>query len=79
MLLIRTCYLKLQLTTAPELEGILSKININKAPGVDNFPARISHTCAKELSILLAPLFNLSLRTRKMSTSWKSANITPIH
>ena len=26
-------------TTAPELEGILSKININKAPGVDNLPA----------------------------------------
>ena len=66
-------------TTAPELEGILSKININKEPGVDNLPARILHTCAKELSLPLAHLFNLSLRTGKIPTLWKSANITPIH
>ena len=67
-------------TTASELEGILSKINVNKAPGVDNFiPARILHACTKELSFPLAHLFNLSLRTGKMPTVWKSANITPIH
>ena len=67
-------------TTAPELEGILSKINVNKAPGVDNLPARILRSCAKELSIPLAhKLFNLSLRTGKMPTLWKSANVTPIH
>ena len=52
MLLIQTCYLKLPLyCTAPELEGILSKININKAIGVDNLPARILLTCAKELDL----------------------------
>ena len=28
-------------TTAPELEGILSKINVNKAPGVDNLPVHV--------------------------------------
>ena len=54
MLLIRTC------SSASELEGILSKINVNKAPGVDNLPARILRTCAKEISIALAHLFNLS-------------------
>ena len=63
--------------TAPEIEGILRKINVNKAPGVDNLPARILRTCAKELSIPLAHL--LSLKTGKMPTLWKSANITPIH
>ena len=47
-------------TSASELEGILSKINVNKAPGVDNLPARILRTCAKEISIALAHLFNLS-------------------
>lgn len=52
MLLIQTCYLKLPLyCTAPELEGIISKININKAIGVDNLPAHILHTCAKELDL----------------------------
>ena len=66
-------------TTAPELEGILTKLNVNKAPVVDNLPARILHTCAKELSTPLAHLFNLSLRTGKMPTLWKSAIITPIH
>ena len=35
-------------TTAPELEGILSKINVNKAPGVDKLPVHISRTCAKK-------------------------------
>ena len=55
-------------TTAPELEGILSKFDVNKAPGVDNLPARILRTCAKELSIPLAHLFNLSLRTGKKPT-----------
>ena len=46
---------------------------------MDNLPARILRTCAKKLSIPLAHLFNLSLRTGKMPTLWKSANITPIH
>ena len=63
------------LTTVPEIEGILRKINVNKAPGVDNLPARILRTCAKELSIPLAHLFNLSLKTGEMPTLWKSANI----
>ena len=46
---------------------------------MDNLAARIIRTCAKELSIPLAYLFNLSLRTGKMPTLWKSAIITPIH
>ena len=46
---------------------------------MDNLPARILRTCAKELSYPLAHLFNLSLRAGKMPTLWKSANITPIH
>ena len=41
-------------TTASELEGILSKINVNKAPGVDNLPACILRACSKELSFPLA-------------------------
>ena len=66
-------------TTALELEGILSKINVIKAPCVDNLPVRILRTCAKELSIPLSHLFNSSLRFGKMPTLWKSANSTPIH
>ena len=61
------------------MAGILNTINIHKASGADNIPARILRTCATELSVLLAQLFNLSLKSGVMPTLWKSANITPIH
>ena len=43
------------------------------------FTTRILRACVKELCFPLAHLFNLSLRTGKMPTLWKSANITEIH
>ena len=43
--------------------------------GLVNLPAGFLRTCAKELSIPLGHLFNLSLRTGKMPTLW---NINPI-
>ena len=46
---------------------------------MDNLPAQIQCLCAKELSIPLAYLFNLSLKSGKVPDLWKSANITPIH
>ena len=49
-------------TTAFEVQGILSKLDINKSPSVDNIPSRILQICAKELSVPLSHLFNLSLR-----------------
>ena len=57
----------------------LSKINTNKSHDVDNLPAPILCLCAKELSIPLAYLFNLSLKSVKVPDLWKSANITPVH
>ena len=66
-------------TSASELEGSLSRINVNKAPGVDNLPARILLTCAKRDLYSTCHLLNLSLRTGEMPTLWKSANITPVH
>ena len=66
-------------TTAFEVQGILRRLDIHKSPGVDNIPSRILQICAKELSVPLSHLFNLSLRSGVMPTLWKSANITPIH
>ena len=66
-------------TTASEVQGILSNLDISKSPGVDNLPARILRTCAKELSVPLAYLFNSSLRSGVMPTLWKSANITSFY
>ena len=61
------------------MQGILGNFDISKSPGVDNLPARILKTCAYELSIPLAHLFNLSLKSGVMPTLWKSVNITPDH
>ena len=40
---------------------------------------RTLRACVKELCFPIAQVFNLSLRTWKMATLWKSANITQIH
>ena len=72
-------YLLLNVTTsASEVQGILRNLDISISPGVDNQPARILRTCANELSVPLAQLFNLSLKSGVMPTLWKSANITPV-
>ena len=73
MSLILICYL------ASKLLRFLSKINTYKSHDVDNLPAPILCLCAKELSISLAYLFNLSLKSVKVPDLWKSANITPVH
>ena len=73
-------YLLFNVTTSiSEVQGILGNLDISKSPGVDNLPARILKTCAYELSIPLAHLFNLSLKSGVMPILWKSANITPVH
>ena len=46
---------------------------------MDNIPSTILQIYAKELSVPLSHLFNLSLGSGVMPTLWKSANITPIH
>lgn len=66
-------------TTALHVQGISTNLDISKSPGGDNLPARILKTCAKELSVHLTHLFNLSLGSGVMPSLWKSANITPIH
>ena len=78
MSLILICYLASKLLRQRHKE-FLSKINTNKSHDVDNLPAPILCLCAKELSIPLAYLFNLSLKSVKVPDLWKSANITPVH
>ena len=68
-------------TSASEVQGILGNLDniISKSPGVDKLQAQILKTFAYELSIPLAHLFNLSLKSDVMPTLWKSANITLVH
>ena len=78
MSLILICYLASKLLRQRHKE-FLSKINTNKSHDVDNLPAPILCLWAKELSIPLAYLFNLSLKSVKVPDLWKSANITLVH
>lgn len=47
-------------TSALEVQKILSKLDVNKATGADNIPARILKECFMELSYPLSTLFNMS-------------------
>lgn len=42
-------------TTASEVKGILQNLDVTKATGADNTPARILKVCSEELSKPLAP------------------------
>lgn len=41
-------------------------------------PARIFKECAEELSYQLALLFNISLKSGRVFSSWKRENVTPV-
>ena len=65
-------------TTQGEVEDILVNLDANKATGVDGIPARILKSCARELSIPLTKLFNLSFSLGVVFMTWKRVNVTPI-
>ena len=60
-------------TSNYKVKDILSKLDINKATGVDGISARILKECAQELSPPLTLLFNLSFRSGKVPSLWKKA------
>ena len=66
-------------TSNYKVKDILSKLDINKATGVDGISARLLKECAQELSPPLTLLFNFSFRSGKVPSLWKKANITPVH
>ena len=62
-------------TSHNEVKDILSKLDVNKATGVDGIPARM---CAEELSYPLTLLFNLSFGSSRVPSLWKKANVTAV-
>lgn len=63
---------------AIEVEEILSSLPLGKAVGPDGVNNRILRELSSELSSPLSALFNHSLQSGKMPTSWKEANVCPI-
>ena len=50
----------------------------NKSPGVDGIPPKLLMETVGQINILLARVFNLSLKEGVVPSEWKEANIIPL-
>ena len=62
-----------------DVQKILSKLKVDKSPGIDKMHPRFLKEVATELSVPLTVLFNQSIMTGKLPKEWKSAQITAIY
>jgi hypothetical protein len=62
-----------------EVQAILKSLDVTKATGPDEIPARL----LKETAVVIAPylcyLFNKSLHLRTLPQECKLANVVPVH
>lgn len=65
--------------TTTGVEKILQKLDISKATGPDGVSPRILKTLSKELVPILNTIFNHSMRTGCVPSSWKKANVSAIY
>ena len=65
--------------TQEEVHETLNTLNVGKAVGPDSISNRLLKELAVPLSLPLCNLFNFSLQTGQVPSSWKEANVTPIH
>ena len=64
--------------TSNDVSKQIDKLKPNKSPGPDEIFARVLKECKEELSMPLAKLFNMSLKTGVVPESWRIANVIPI-
>ena len=69
---------KFKTVTPPEVEKLLMSLETSKASGPDQIPPQMLRDVAKELSIPLCHLINLSLQLGVFPTVEKIATFTPI-
>lgn len=68
----------IDITPAIVLDKLLH-LNHTKAPGPEGWPILSLKECAQQLCLPLSTLFNKSLESSQLPSSWKVAFITPIH
>jgi hypothetical protein len=66
-------------TTPTEVKKILSTLEVGKAHGVDGISARLLKETCESINAPLCLLMNESFSTGKVPSSWKQANISPVH
>ena len=60
------------------ISDIITKLNSNKAHGVDNISISILKLCHQEVLFPLKLIFQKSLAEGKFPSSWKLANVQPL-
>jgi hypothetical protein len=60
------------------VQKLLNNINPHKATGQDNIPGKLLKELATETSLILATIFNASIRQGRIPDQWKEALITPL-
>ena len=58
---------------------IITKLNANKAHGVDNISIAMLKLCCNEVSEPLKIIFEQCISEGKFPSSWKKANVQPVH
>ncbi|BHF71753.1 hypothetical protein SprV_0401481300 [Sparganum proliferum] len=58
---------------------VLSQIKPDKSPGPDEIPGLIHKELSTEPSKTLSTLFELSMRTGRLPSQWKTVNLVPLH
>ena len=61
-----------------EVEGVFRRINVHKAVGPDGVCGRLLKACSSQLAGVFARIFNASLSTGEVPSSWKQSIIHPL-
>ncbi|RNA23852.1 RNA-directed DNA polymerase from mobile element jockey-like [Brachionus plicatilis] len=69
---------KFSLTTANEVEELLSTLPSTGAPGICGIPTKLLKSASKKLKTAIAWLFNYSIVSCSISCEWKTAVVTPL-
>ena len=59
-------------------EGLLTKINTNKACGPDRLSGKLLKICSYQLAEIVTYIFNLSIKSMVIPKLWKTAEIIPV-
>ena len=65
--------------TLEEMTKILQNLKPDKSPGTDEIHPRLLKECAQTLAKPLKLLFDLSMRTSRIPSEWKVAEVRPIY
>ena len=67
------------LCSEEDVNHLLLNYKLKTASGPESISNTMLHNTASSISPALPLLFNLSLRSGKLPSDWKTSNVTPVH